>query len=432
MVKSFNDIERYFENRQALGIKPGLERMDLLLEKLGNPERKIQTIHVAGTNGKGSTVQMIADPLIAHDYKVGIFSSPSFTGLAGHFLINGQSIGERDFVFLMNKIIPIVEQLDERDQAPTEFEILTALAFLYFAGRVDLAIIEAGMGGRLDTTNCMTPIMSVITSIAYDHEQFLGNTLEKIAHEKAGIIKQERPVIIGPISKEAKVVIGREAEVNHAPIYSYGTQFFTKSSAHQFTWESSTGEKFNVNLSLSGAHQIENAAIALMVLVKLDEMHEYEFDWDRVTQAISKVTLPGRFEQLVDKPKVIVDSAHNSAGIEAFIQTAKHETNIANACLLFAGFRDKRIDQMINHLLSESFSVTLTTFNHERAAEKADFINVLEKERTVEYTEDWQSEIREFLQKSSKKESLFITGSLHFVMRVRQFIKQYVSEQHIR
>src|SRR5699024_421982 len=145
MVKSIEDIQLYFKNRQSFGIKPGLERMDLLLKKLNNPERKIRTIHVAGTNGKGSTVNMIAQALIANGYRVGVFSSPSFSGITGHFLINHDAITEHDLILLMNKIIPIVKEMDEIDESPTEFEIITALAFLYFYQRVDIAIVETVM-----------------------------------------------------------------------------------------------------------------------------------------------------------------------------------------------------------------------------------------------------------------------------------------------
>lgn len=420
------EIEQFFKERQGLGIKPGLERMHLLLDKLNHPEEKMRAIHVAGTNGKGSTVQMVANALVANNYTVGIFSSPSFTGLTGHFLINNQAIREWELIELMNEVIPVVEQLDAIDEAPTEFEILTALAFLYFAERVDLALIEAGMGGRSDTTNCVMPLISVITSVAYDHEQFLGKTLEEIASEKAGIIKEGRPVIVGPLSERAQTVIDKEARANLAPLYADGTHFTAIRKRKGFTWKSNSGRTLPITLALLGEHQVDNAALALKTLEILTEISTYSLNWEHVMAAIEQVRLPGRFEQVSTTPQIIVDSAHNLAGIEAFIKTAKEETNLAETNLLFAGFRDKRIDEMVGRLIEAGFSVKVTTFNHERAAQKIDFHKILTDEAAT-YSSDWQAEIRRFLQASPPNKTLYITGSLHFVMQVRHFIKQLVT-----
>lgn len=424
-MKSINEIERYLSSRQSLGIKPGLERMNLLLEKLDHPEQHVRIIHVAGTNGKGSTVQMMANSLIANDYKVGIFSSPSFMGVPGHFLINNEPICEQKLSELVNEIVPVVKQLDSRGEAPTEFEILTALAFMYFETRVDIAIVEAGMGGRYDTTNCVRPLLSIITSIAIDHEQFLGETLVEIANHKAGIIKKNRPVIIGPVAKEVEEVIEKEAKLQDAPVFAYDAHFSVVEKNNRITWQGPHGEKLHIKLQLHGYHQIENAAIVLMALSHLRDEWQYNIDWSRVKNAMYDVTLPGRFEVMTKSPTIIIDSAHNVAGIEAFIETATLQTNVRNARLIFASFRDKEIEDMIDRLTEASFTIMLTTFDHERAAQREDFTYLLQKREGIAFQENWQREISNFLSETSSEETLFVTGSLHFVSLVRQYIKQY-------
>jgi len=424
MVKSIEDIQLYFKNRQSFGIKPGLERMDLLLKKLNNPERKIRTIHVAGTNGKGSTVNMIAQALIANGYRVGVFSSPSFSGITGHFLINHDAITEHDLILLMNKIIPIVKEMDEIDESPTEFEIITALAFLYFYQRVDIAIVETGMGGRYDTTNCVSPIVSIITSLGLDHEHFLGETIQEIACHKAGIIKEGKPVIVGPVHEAATSVIDREAKEKKAPVILYNNDFHVVNGEGYFIWKGPHGDRYTLTLRLKGKHQTENAALALMAVSYLHNELNFNIDWDKVIQAIEKVKLPGRFEQIVDNPTIIVDSAHNIAGVEAFIQTAKTYTDGAKATLLFAGFHDKRLEEMVDRLLDASFTVSLTTFQHERAAQQHDFENILKSHPKLMFYDNWKEVLTEYIKKQPGDDLLFITGSLHFVMLVRQFIKE--------
>lgn len=178
MFTNFQEIESFFNSRKSLGIKPGLDRIKKLLQLLDNPQDRIQAIHIAGTNGKGSTVHFIKDALQANGYHVGIFTSPSFSGLTGHMFIDNSAIPETKFVKLCNEIYPFIVQLDNENKSPTEFEIITALAFVYFSAHVDIVLVEAGMGGREDTTNCFQPLISIITNVARDHTAFLGNSLE--------------------------------------------------------------------------------------------------------------------------------------------------------------------------------------------------------------------------------------------------------------
>lgn len=422
MVNSIEDIYLYFTQRHSLGIKPGLERMEALLGKLGNPEAKLKVIHVAGTNGKGSTVQMITDSLIANGYRVGSFTSPSFTGIRGHFIINNVAITEQELISVMNQIIPLVEQLDNDEIYLTEFEIITVLALVYFQERVDIVILEAGMGGRFDTTNCVHPILSVITSVALDHEQFLGDTIKEIAHHKAGIIKQNTTVIVGPVIDEALSVIEEEVSDKQAQMHLYGRDFSVRKEQDYLLWTGSQLARQAFNIGLEGEHQRQNAAIALAVLFYLAKELSFQLNWKEVKAALAKVSLPGRFERINNKPKIIVDSAHNVAGIEAFIATAKQTSRSNEGRLLFAGFRDKNLESMIEKLNKSSFSIALTTFSHERAASKVDFKSCLDSHPGIDFVGDWKGEVSQFLNEKSNNQTLYVTGSLHFVMLVRDYI----------
>lgn len=413
-------ITDYLQERENLGIKPGLQRMQILLKRLKRPDKQYPIVHVTGTNGKGSTVQMVANSLIYNGYHVGVFTSPSFHGYRGHFFINNEMIDELTFVQLMAEIIPIVYELDEEDNAPTTFEILTALAFLYFHGRVDVAIIEAGMGGRFDTTNCITPLVSVITSVAKDHEQFLGSTLEEISYHKAGIIKQNQPVVIGPIPDEALHVIVKEAKEKNSKLYRYGEEFNVTIQNRKGYW-SLQNKSFTFSLQLEGQHQYENAGVAITVVNMIQHYFEADLDWNKVQKALKELTMPGRFEKVTKSPNIIVDSAHNMAAIEAFIATAKRYFNGKPKRILFAGFKDKSLIEMIKRLRKENVQITLTTFDHERAASKDYFKDILDE---IPFVEDWQSEIFSYLENGSPREHFFVTGSLHFTMIVRNFIIQ--------
>lgn len=418
MFYSFQDVEKYFKQRQQLGIKPGLERVLSLLAKIGHPERKMKGVHFAGTNGKGSTMQMVQSALLAHHYRVGVFTSPSFTDVTGHMFINGKAITKPRFHELFQDLLPHIQTLDDQEQQPTVFEILTVIAFMYFQENTDIVLIETGMGGRYDTTNCFVPLISVITSISYDHMQFLGDSIEEIAFHKAGIMKQNQPVVIGRISSKARKVMHDEAASISVPIYEYAKQFQLVNDQVLIPDKQLI---FDIHgLSLQGYHQKENAAIALMVLTLLDDVG-ISLQWNNVITSIKKATLPGRLETIHQQPTVILDSAHNLAGVEALCETILGMDPLLEKRLLFAGFADKQLDTMIQRLQPLFDHITVTSFAHERAATKA----VYDQHQHVGFTfnANWQEEVEEIL-RSQRETTYFITGSLHFITMVRQFILQ--------
>lgn len=417
MFQHFQEVEEFFDERGQYGIKPGLERVEFLLENVGRPEQQVKGIHVAGTNGKGSTIQFIDDVLIAHNYQVGMFTSPSFTGITGHILLNGNSITENDIVRLMNQLLPFIRQLDAIENHPTPFEILTVLSFMYFQGKADIVLIETGMGGRYDTTNCFTPIISVITTISKDHTQFLGDTLEEIAYHKAGIIKKNTRVVTGNIDSPAISLIRDTANTLSAPLFEYKEAYDIQNEiviilSEQITMDIS-------ECALQGVHQKENAATALMALALLPSFG-LSLDWQLVQQSMMKTTLPGRFEIIHEHPTIILDSAHNIAGADAFKQTLRAKAYDEPTHLLFAGFYDKQLDKMLQQLEPVFTSMTVTTFDHPRAATLADFAH---HESKWDTKENWQAAVDDMLKHDG--ETVFcITGSLHFITLVRQYINR--------
>ncbi|WP_188453504.1 bifunctional folylpolyglutamate synthase/dihydrofolate synthase [Virgibacillus oceani] len=423
MFKNFQQVETFFENRKRFGIKPGLDRINQLLRLLDNPQNKINAIHVAGTNGKGSTISYLKAALMSNGLQVGVFTSPSMEGLTGHIFIGNTPIDEQKFIALLNEMLPAIYELDKKENYPSEFEIITALAFVYFAKNVDFCVIETGMGGREDTTNCFTPLLSIITNVAKDHIAFLGDTLEKIAYHKAGIIKEKVPVIIGDMQKSAYAVMYNEAIQKNAPIKQLSNDFTYEIIDHTphlqtFLWRDNYYQ-FKVAIQMSGEHQLKNASLAIMALVQLEYLG-YQLDWSKALSGIRKVIVPGRFEMVWEKPIVIIDGAHNEAGIKSFIQTVLSEYPEKERHLIFAGFKDKELEKMLNLLSDHFVTITVTTFNHPRAAAGEDLYHMLQMNGKI-VSSNWKDSLEKIKACDSNNQIFFVTGSLHFIAICRKY-----------
>ncbi|MGY0693176.1 bifunctional folylpolyglutamate synthase/dihydrofolate synthase [Virgibacillus sp. FSP13] len=422
MFENFQQVQDFFANRKKFGIKPGLDRMKRLLQLLDNPQNKLNAIHVAGTNGKGSTINYLKDALRFNGYRVGVFTSPSLDGLTGHVLVDDQAIPEKTFISLVEEMYPAIQELDKANNHPTEFEIITALAFIYFVDRVDFALIETGMGGLQDTTNCFTPMLSIITNVARDHIAFLGDTIKEIAHHKAGIIKKDIPVIVGEMVQEALAVMKYEAMTHHAPFYQFAREFKMNpieqsADGQRFKWINTT-HKMNVSLKMNGNHQQINASLAIMALV-LVEGEGYSINWDRALAGIHQSQMPGRFELIHHNPTIIIDGAHNTAGIQSFIQTVLQKYADKERYLIFAGFKDKELDLMLEQLSVHFTQITLTTFDHPRAESAEDlYHSVSFKNKLI--NRDWHDAVADISKKPANA-CYFITGSLHFISSVRKY-----------
>ncbi|WP_112181506.1 MULTISPECIES: folylpolyglutamate synthase/dihydrofolate synthase family protein [Paraliobacillus] len=425
MIYTIEEVDEFLNARTRGGIKPGLERVNILLEALDHPERKFESVHIAGTNGKGSTLTYISTCMVLSDYKIGTFTSPSIAKRNDMIQINHQAISDQSFMEIFNQLLPAIHILELQDNPPSSFEIIVAIAYGYFAGNIDLAIIETGMGGLEDATNAINPILSIITTIGIDHRTFLGETYQEIAHHKAGIIKRYVPIILGEMPKVAEKVIRNVAEHNQAELVQIGEDFnyqnvrIDDNKREAFTFQTKE-VSYPITLRMRGTHQIHNATLAVMALLQLRD-RGFSKALNAVETGMSQATLFGRFEQISNQPIVIVDGAHNVEGITAFIKTVQRYFPTEEKQLLFAAFVDKPIKQMVGLLESYFDTITFTSFDHQRAAKASELYEQVENHGKIEEA-DWQQALQKILNEDKDKIT-FITGSLDFIGKVRDFFE---------
>jgi len=306
-----------------LGSRPGLERIESLLQAMGNPQQNLNYIHIAGTNGKGSTSLIMADILIKAGYRVGRFSSPHLHSYLERFTINGQEIDAESFILILDEIEQHIDVMVKNGEAhPTEFEVLTAIAFQYFRSEgTDIVVLEVGMGGTYDSTNVIIPLVAVITGVDYDHTAYLGNTLAEIAANKAGIIKPGVPVIAGTMEDEALDVIKRQAEFQEAPLYTSSQIKITRDGTptledQDLNIEGRCWRMSRVKYSLRGDYQIRNLAAALSAM-EVMKANGYRVEEHSIRQSLNSLKMPGRMEVVQNYPLVLIDAAHNPQGAKA-------------------------------------------------------------------------------------------------------------------
>ncbi|MDR1778891.1 MAG: bifunctional folylpolyglutamate synthase/dihydrofolate synthase [Clostridiales Family XIII bacterium] len=329
---------------ERFGSVLGLERERELLRRLGNPQDALKVVHVAGTNGKGSVCRYIYEVLLANGYTAGIFTSPFLTDFRDHLEFCGERISAEELEQVTARVLAEADgMVGEGFDTPTKFEILTAVAFFWFAEKApDFVVLEVGLGGREDSTNVVSrPLVSVITSISMDHMQQLGDTIEKIAAEKAGIIKPGCPVVCGARG-EAKRVIAREAYRLGAPLLDterIKVRVFEKDALGSRLMASIRGVRYeDIRLSMGGAHQVDNAVVALAAIEVLRKDCLTSFSLDRVREGMQRARVPGRFEILSEEPLVLIDGAHNEAGAEALAKAAE-ELLAGKRILLLSGIQ---------------------------------------------------------------------------------------------
>ncbi|MBR6895282.1 MAG: bifunctional folylpolyglutamate synthase/dihydrofolate synthase [Lactococcus sp.] len=387
----------WIHSRLKFGIKLGLSRIIYLLEQLDNPQNKLKTVHIAGTNGKGSTVTFLANILQQYGLKVGTFTSPYIEIFNERIAINGRFISDQELDDVVAVIKPIVLKMDE-DAALvniTEFEILTAIGFYYFhVQAVDIALIEVGLGGLYDSTNVITPLVSAITTIGLDHQEILGDTVAKIAKEKAGIIKPAVPVVVGAsvgIPDAAFEVLTAVATRQDAPLYrpDLDTQF---------------------DLTLHGKYQQENAALAVKLFEVLASKIGLEADADKIATGLKQAFWPARMEDLGG---FILDGAHNIPAIKRLVAefSGKQDVNI-----LFSALQRKDFHEMIGLLKTiPNVSITLTTFDYPNTIVASDVADISD----VAWLDNWQ----DFVDCPHESGDLYlITGSLYFMSQVRSYL----------
>ena len=409
----------------------GLERMIELLALRGNPHLKLKVIHIGGTNGKGSTIAFLKNMLEKMGLRVGVFSSPYLIHYTDQIAINGESIPEARLESLMADYRLLLEgEHAQALQGTTEFEIITAIAYDYFASeQVDVAIMEVGMGGLLDSTNVCQPILTGITTIGLDHVALLGDTLEAIAEQKAGIIKQGVPMVTGNIVPEAMVVIDQIAKAKQATRIAYG-------EAYQVSHYESivTGEVFDYTSAvrqgrfqtgLLGLHQIENAGMALALLDSYCQATGRELpDNALVAQALEETSWPGRLEVVSREPLMILDGAHNPHAIKALLATLKERFTDYQKEILFTCIKTKALEDMLDLLETlPGTKITLTHFEDSRATDE-EVLKELADSRNLNY-QDWQEFLDQKLSENEEKKTVrIITGSLYFLAQVRAYLME--------
>lgn len=417
----------YIENTGKFGINLGLKRIERLCELLGNPQKNLKVIHVAGTNGKGSTTSFISSILIKQGYRVGVYTSPYIERFTERIRINNDEISEEEIAELVTKIKPIVEKInDEGLDHPTEFEIITACAFKYFFDmKVDFVVLEVGLGGRFDATNVVDPVLSVITTISYDHMNILGNSLSQIAFEKAGIIKSKRPVVIYPQEKEAMDVLLKAAHDKGSRVYH----------VDEFNYEiiknSIDGIVFNIigkneysdlRIKLLGEHQVLNALTALKsVEVLRDE--GYEIENKSIKSGLLETKWPGRFEIIKKDPLIVLDGGHNIQGIDSLVNGVKYYFPGKKIKIVCGMLKDKEYNSMLNKLMEISdFFITVTP-DSPRALSAKELKDVISsKGGSAIAAESITDAVEIALKNVNNNEVMVFCGSLYMIGKVRTIL----------
>ncbi|MBB6451926.1 dihydrofolate synthase/folylpolyglutamate synthase [Salirhabdus euzebyi] len=428
---NYQEAVNWIHSRLTFGIKPGIKRMEWFMDKLDHPERKIKAIHIAGTNGKGSTLSFLRHLLQAHGKTVGTFTSPYIVRFNERISMNGEPIHDSEIVSLVEKIKPLAEELEQTELgAPTEFEIITAMAFEYFANvKVDYVLFETGLGGRLDSTNIAKPLLTIITNIGFDHMNILGDTYEQIAFEKAGIIKANIPVITAVDRPEALMVIKNKAMEMNAPMLEYGVDFKSEindfvEGKEVFSFYSVLFNILSVDIQMKGIHQISNASLALQAFIMLASMEEFDVIEQFVREGLQKTSWPGRFEIINKNPLVILDGAHNVPGLKTLTNTLERFYPNKRKHLIFSAMKDKPLQEMVDILDKVVDHVVFTSFDFERVANPND-INQLSSHPNKQVIPDWLDAFNQV--KSTidfNKEIIIFSGSLYFISTIRYYFDE--------
>jgi dihydrofolate synthase/folylpolyglutamate synthase len=406
-----------------------LERMRTLLKKLGNPQDQFRSVHVAGTKGKGSTCAMIASMLQACGYKVGLYTSPHLVDITERIQINGEQISHAEFARLIKAMEPMIGRMKP---TPSYFDVLTAAAFKYFADqKVDIAVIETGLGGRLDSTNVIKPEVTAITSISKDHMAQLGNTLALIAQEKAGIFKKDIPAVTVVQDPEAEAVLERVAAKVGAPFdvtgksieFSYRFESSRMLGPHNRVCLTTANTKFeHLAVPLMGEHQAINCGLALAVIDKLKQ-RGFPLADNKAMEGLAKTTIPGRMEVINQMPKVIVDGAHNAASIDAMMRAIGQHVPYDSMVVIFGCCADKDVAGMLERITSGADKVIFTKVNNIRTADPNELAaRYVEQFGKMAQVADTLEEALSIANRAVTKEDLIcITGSFYLVGEAKKY-----------
>ena len=411
---NYTETLNFIHSFKGNGRRPQLERMRWLLKQAGDPQSHYPTVHIVGTNGKGSTTSYLQNILTKSGYQVGTFTSPYITRFNERISINGTEIPDKDLISLVAKAQVLLNDLEEHTdfERPTEFELVTLLMFLYFnLKQVDIAIIEAGIGGRLDSTNVLSPELVICTSIGFDHTETLGNSLLDIANHKAGIMRENTPILLGRVSTEVEHFFNQKSHDLQAPLAVIDREIQLLSKDDQTIqisydhWESP-----NLKLPMLGQHQENNAGLAVTAAHLLAQTFPKITD-KSIQEGIEETHWPGRSEWIGNN--IYLDGAHNPQGIASLKQVLKDNFANRRVHILFAGLRRKPLADLLEEL--KDYDITVTSFDFFEALPLDDYPK--DFKRVADYR-DWLAQAE-----SSDSEDLFVvTGSLYFISAVRNYL----------
>ena len=421
VIMTYQEALDWIHGQLKFGIKPGLERMAWMLKELGNPQDNFKAVHIVGTNGKGSTVNALQTIFTQAGYEVGTFTSPYIVDFKERISLNGQMISEEDLLDLVNRVKPVVERLpkETEHENATEFEIITVLMFLYFGQvhPVDIAFIEAGMGGLHDSTNLFKPLAVLCPSIGLDHQAILGNTHAEIAAEKAGVLKNAAPFIYATDRTDVRDVFEKKAREEGSKTYELGRDFTATGSSHSFDFTYGEQRLDDIALAMAGQHQVANASLAIMASLLLQK------DYPKVTLELIKNALAhahwrGRTEFL--RPNLMIDGAHNNESVKVLIDLLQSEYANKEIELLFAAIDTKPIDGMLAQLKSVG-DLTVTSFDYPNS------VKLDKYPEAYKQVPDFKTWIKEHVTTDNKK-LYVVTGSLYFISQVRKWVLEQASD----
>lgn len=419
MFNTFQEAVNWIENSHRFGEKLDLVRMNLACELLGHPEKTFRSIHVAGTNGKGSTTNFIKNILYDAGYSVGIYTSPYVVKFNERIGLNNDFITDEEVVYYANILKELWNQVyRDYNDSITFFEILTLMCFLYFRDKkIDIAVVEVGLGGLLDATNVINPMISVITNISYDHMKQLGNTLESIALNKLGIVKKNRPLVTTEDNPSLKGLFEKTCLENQSKLVMINPDDITEIKVGKSTEFMFQQSRYKLNLT--GFHQVKNAALATMCIDTLKEMKEINVNERNIYQGLFNTTWPGRFE--IFHQNIVLDGAHNIGGIESLITSIKLVFPHYRVKCLFCMMKDKEHYRVISDLDSIVDEFHFTQIDYHRSATAQELFE--ESHCVTKYQHIDAIEAFHLLTKSLKNdEVLIITGSLYFVSYIRPYL----------
>lgn len=427
-MKTIQEALEFIHGASKFGIKLGLSGIQEILDGINNPEKKLKFIHIAGTNGKGSVSTFISQSLLEEGYNVGKYTSPHISSFNERINLNGEDISDEDLIKSTSEVKKTVDKLRLLEKYPTEFEIITAIAFDYFAKKqVDVVVLETGLGGRLDSTNVVTPVLSVISKVALDHTDRLGETISEIAYEKAGIIKKNVPVCVGIQEKLVSDVIREKAKELSSELFELNESDIEELSLSLdkslFKYKGKSYE-----ISMLGKYQLYNASLAIMSLDVLNEKTEFKISFSSIKKGLKNAKWQARFELLQKRPILIADGAHNLNGISALKDSLKKYFGDRKLKAVFAVMKDKDVSSMLEQITDVFDEFYLFTANVERAMDKAEISKILEnnnykgKIKLMNSVEDFQEQLDE-------KEVYIAFGSLYFIA---EFKELYADKEKVK